>query len=217
MIIPIFQGEIAHPSIRGRVTALQQFMLGIGSFVAGWLSYGTYSINNTGAFRSESHLWASSVYTPFSAANETPLATTVPLGIQIFPAIILASLILMFPESPRWLMDHGHKEEGLKTLARLHAHGDVDDPLVKAEFAQIEEAIAFDHEHEAKSYAELFRTRFVQHAHQVFRHWELVTWSLTRSAHLQFFVPAPPNCMLRPSCLSDDGRLCKPLFTTTAV
>lgn len=54
MIIPIYQGEIAHPSIRGRVTALQQFMLGIGSFVAGWLSYGTYPIKNTGAFRSKS-------------------------------------------------------------------------------------------------------------------------------------------------------------------
>lgn len=54
MIIPIYQGEIAHPSIRGRVTALQQFMLGIGAFIAGWLSYGTYSIQNTGAFRSKS-------------------------------------------------------------------------------------------------------------------------------------------------------------------
>lgn len=54
MIIPIYQGEIAHPSIRGRVTALQQFMLGIGSFVAGWLSYGTYPIQNTGAFRGKS-------------------------------------------------------------------------------------------------------------------------------------------------------------------
>lgn len=54
MIIPVYQGEIAHPSIRGRVTALQQFMLGIGAFVAGWLSYGTYTIKNTGAFRSKS-------------------------------------------------------------------------------------------------------------------------------------------------------------------
>lgn len=35
MIIPVYQGEIAHPSIRGRVTALQQFMLGIGAFIAG--------------------------------------------------------------------------------------------------------------------------------------------------------------------------------------
>lgn len=56
MIIPIYQGEIAHPSIRGRVTALQQFMLGIGSFVAGWLGYGTYNIANSGAFRSKSFL-----------------------------------------------------------------------------------------------------------------------------------------------------------------
>ncbi|KAF3765891.1 general substrate transporter [Cryphonectria parasitica EP155] len=134
MIIPIYQSEIAHPSIRGRVTALQQFMLGIGSFVAGWLSYGTYLLNNTGAFR-------------------------IPLGIQIIPALILVSLILIFPESPRWLISHGRKDEGLQTLAKLHAHGNVDDPWVRAEFAQIEEAVAYDAEHEAKSYMELFKSR----------------------------------------------------------
>lgn len=75
--------------------------------------------------------------------------------------MILVALILIFPESPRWLIDHGHKEDGLRTLARLHAHGDVDDAWVKAEFAQIEEAISFDHDHEAKSYMELFRNRYV--------------------------------------------------------
>lgn len=34
MIIPLYQAEIAHPSIRGRITALQQFMLGIGACIA---------------------------------------------------------------------------------------------------------------------------------------------------------------------------------------
>lgn len=34
MIIPPYQAEIVHPSIRGRVTGLQQFMLGIGATVA---------------------------------------------------------------------------------------------------------------------------------------------------------------------------------------
>jgi hypothetical protein len=34
MIVPMYQAEIAHPSIRGRVTGLQQFMLGIGAAVA---------------------------------------------------------------------------------------------------------------------------------------------------------------------------------------
>lgn len=91
--------------------------------------------------------------------------TTVPLGIQILPAIVLATLILSFPESPRWLIDHGRPEEGLHTLARLHANGNVEDPWVKAEFAQIEEAITYDHEHEAKSYTELFTNRYVTSYH----------------------------------------------------
>lgn len=34
MIVPLYQAEIAHPSIRGRITSLQQFMLGIGALVA---------------------------------------------------------------------------------------------------------------------------------------------------------------------------------------
>lgn len=37
MIVPQFQAEIAHPSIRGTVTALQQFFLGIGALVSNWV------------------------------------------------------------------------------------------------------------------------------------------------------------------------------------
>jgi MFS family permease len=33
-LAPLYQAEIAHPSIRGRLTTLQQFMLGIGGAVA---------------------------------------------------------------------------------------------------------------------------------------------------------------------------------------
>lgn len=40
MIVPLYQAELAHPSIRGRVTALQQFMLGIGALAAAWISWG---------------------------------------------------------------------------------------------------------------------------------------------------------------------------------
>lgn len=35
MIIPPYQAEISHSSIRGRVTGLQQFLLAIGAAVAG--------------------------------------------------------------------------------------------------------------------------------------------------------------------------------------
>jgi MFS family permease len=82
MIIPLYQAELAHPSIRGAVTALQQFMLGIGALVATWASYGCY-IN-------------------FPATSDKQWRIS--LGVQIVPAVILAALIMFFPESPRSVM-----------------------------------------------------------------------------------------------------------------
>ncbi|KAJ5957571.1 hypothetical protein N7501_011850 [Penicillium viridicatum] len=137
MMIPLYQAEICHPSIRGRVTSLQQFMLGIGSLCAGWIGYGTY--------------------TNFSGTNNAQWQ--LPLGLQVAPAVFLGILITFFPESPRWLIDHNRSEEGLRTLAKLHAHGDENDAWVQAEFAQIQESISFEHENEAKSYMELFNNR----------------------------------------------------------
>ncbi|KAF2141364.1 uncharacterized protein K452DRAFT_272171 [Aplosporella prunicola CBS 121167] len=137
MIVPLYQAELAHPSIRGAVTSLQQFMLGIGSLAAAWISYGTY----IGFSDSDNRQWR------------------VSLGIQMVPAGLLALLILLFPESPRWLIDHGHAEKGLQTLAKLHAHGNVNDAWVRAEYEQIQEAITVEHEHEAKSYMELFTNK----------------------------------------------------------
>jgi len=112
-------------------------MLGIGSLVATWCTYGT----NRNIPATSSHQWR------------------IPLGIQIIPAGILGLLIMLFPESPRWLIDHGKHEEGLRTLAKLHAHGNTDDTWVQAEYDQIRDMIAFEHEHEAKSYTELFTNK----------------------------------------------------------
>ncbi|KAF5013377.1 hypothetical protein FDECE_624 [Fusarium decemcellulare] len=134
MIIPVYQAELCHPSIRGTVTALQQFMLGVGALAAAWISYGV----DIGIDDDQERQWRIS------------------LGIQNIPAGILALLILFFPESPRWLIDHGKTDKGLQTLAKLHAHGNVDDPWVQAEFAQIQESITAEHEASAKSYSELF-------------------------------------------------------------
>ena len=70
-------------------------MLGIGALCASWISYGTFY--------------------GFSSTNDAQWR--VPLGIQIVPALALAGLILLFPESPRWLIAHGKSEQGLRTLA----------------------------------------------------------------------------------------------------
>lgn len=107
-------------------------MLGIGAFMAGWITWGCFrNYTNSAQWR-------------------------LPLGIQNLPAVILAALILFFPESPRWLVDHDRADEGLRTLAKLHSNGNVDDEWVRAEFASIQETVSFEHAHEAKSYMELF-------------------------------------------------------------
>lgn len=137
MMVPLYQSELAHPSIRGRITALQQFMLGIGALVASWVGYGTF----IGFPATSSKQWR------------------IPLGIQIIPAFVLGALILLFPESPRWLIQHGKQEQGLATLAKLHAHGNESDPWVRAEYEQITEQISIEEEHAAKSYTELFTNR----------------------------------------------------------
>ena len=83
MIIPLYQAELAHPDIRGRVTALQQFMLGVGALVASWVSYATYT------------------YFPDSSSHQWRVS----LGIQVIPAGFLAMLIMFFPESPRYVRE----------------------------------------------------------------------------------------------------------------
>jgi len=42
-IVPQFQAEIAHASIRGIVTSLQQAMLGVGALAANWIGYGCFT------------------------------------------------------------------------------------------------------------------------------------------------------------------------------
>lgn len=81
MIIPLYQAELAHPSIRGRITALQQFMLGVGALVASWVSWATY------------------VHIKHSNAQ-----WQIPLGLQMVPAVFLGALIFLFPESPRYVL-----------------------------------------------------------------------------------------------------------------
>jgi MFS family permease len=40
LLVPLYQSEISLPRFRGRLTTLQQFFLGWGAFLAGWIAYG---------------------------------------------------------------------------------------------------------------------------------------------------------------------------------
>jgi hypothetical protein len=58
-------------------------------------------------------------------------------GIQFVPAVFLACGLPFLPRSPRWLAKMDRSDEAIKTLANIQAGGDVDDPLVVAEWEEI--------------------------------------------------------------------------------
>ena len=136
MIIPIYQAEISHRKIRGMVTCLQQLFNALGQIFATWIGYGCYSTWNG---TNNSREWR------------------IPLAIQIVPALFLGALVYTFPESPRWLCHKDRNEQGIRNLAKLHSHGDLQDPYVIAEFNLIQNQIAEEHAQKPKTYIDLFR------------------------------------------------------------
>jgi hypothetical protein len=58
-------------------------------------------------------------------------------GIQYVPCVMLMFGLPFLPESPRWLAKMDRTEEAIQTLARIQAGGDINDPLVVAEWEEI--------------------------------------------------------------------------------
>ncbi|KAI0760348.1 general substrate transporter [Fomes fomentarius] len=135
MLAPLYQAEIAHPSIRGRLTTLQQFMLGIGALIASFIGYGCYH-GLTGQAQ-----WR------------------IPLAIQLLPALPLAFFILLLPESPRYLAMKGRNEEALHVLARLHAHGDIHDSFVVSEHKEILAQVTIEQQETRDAWTQLFANK----------------------------------------------------------
>lgn len=101
MIIPIYQAELAHRKIRGRITSLQQLFNATGQVFATWI--GTYCLAvGLKSTVSLTHLHAGyGCYMVFSKSGNSR-EWRIPLAIQIIPAIFLGALIFLFPESPRY-------------------------------------------------------------------------------------------------------------------
>jgi MFS family permease len=80
-IIPLYQSEIAAPSIRGRLVSVQQWSITWGILIQYFIQFGCSYIDGVASFR-------------------------IPWALQVIPAVVLAIGMLFFPESPRWLIDH---------------------------------------------------------------------------------------------------------------
>jgi hypothetical protein len=80
----------------------------------------------------------------------SPIRWRLAFAIQaIFPFVLFCILPFM-PESPRYLLTKHKDQEALEIIAHVRADGDDSNPLVKTEFEEIKENVAFA---EQSSYA----------------------------------------------------------------
>lgn len=87
-------------------------------------------------------------------------AWRLPSLIQLVPALLCLAVLPFIPESPRWLMFHGHEAEALEVLALMSADGDINDPVVVTQYRQVYDTVAFEKVNKAsQSWLEPFRTR----------------------------------------------------------
>lgn len=105
--------EVAYPTHRGILVSFYLCTWSLGSLIAGWVTYGTFRMTDS------SWSWR------------------IPSVLQCFFSLIQVILSLFAPESPRWLIYQGRRQEAMDVLTKYHGYGDRDSRLVRFEMAEI--------------------------------------------------------------------------------
>ncbi len=101
---PLYIAEIAPARIRGRLVSLNQLAVVTGIFVVYFLNLGISSYGNLAWNISTGWRWM--------------------LGFGVIPGLLFFILLLMVPESPRWLQLKGRTTEALQILKKVHGEGE---------------------------------------------------------------------------------------------
>ncbi|RIK78995.1 MAG: arabinose-proton symporter [Planctomycetota bacterium] len=99
MICPVYIAEIAPADKRGRLGSLFQMGIVTGIFISLFVNAGVQAAGD--------------------AAWNTAYGWRWMLGSGLLPALGLLGLVVVAPESPRWLVQAGRREEAVPILARL--------------------------------------------------------------------------------------------------
>ncbi|KAF8250488.1 putative sugar transporter [Wilcoxina mikolae CBS 423.85] len=116
--VPMYQAETTKARSRGRMISIEGWFITIGITISYWITYGT------------------------SFSNDPTVQWRTPIILQCAFGAVTAMMLFGLPESPRFLMAKGRKEEALEALALLEGE-DQNSAAVQAQFKSIQAALDF--------------------------------------------------------------------------
>ncbi|MDO4571061.1 MAG: sugar porter family MFS transporter [Planctomycetia bacterium] len=117
VVVPLYIVEIAPGHVRGRLVAMNQLNIVLGILVS-------YISNYYVALAIDNHTvvwsWCESLAGLFaSGMSADAIKWRLMFGVEAFPAFLFFLLLFSIPESPRWLMRFGRRDEARKVLESI--------------------------------------------------------------------------------------------------
>ena len=91
----------------------------VGGLIAAGITYGSGRMTSTWAWR-------------------------MPSAFQALFAVLSIGILPFIPESPRWLVYKGRRQEALEVIALTHADGNFEDPVVLVQFKEIVDTLEWE-------------------------------------------------------------------------
>ena len=126
VVVPMYVAEVSPVAKRGALVSLNQLAITIGILIA----------------------YVADYFLLDSGSNAWRYMLAVP---AIFGLLFLFCLNILFPESPRWLLAKGRRDDAIIVLKKINGDRDIDKDL-----ADIESAIAADKQQQKASFKQLF-------------------------------------------------------------
>ncbi|KMQ42390.1 General substrate transporter [Trichophyton rubrum] len=131
-IVPVYQSEISPPHNRGQLACIE-FTGNICGYAASvWVDY-------------------------FCSYIQSDFSWRLPLFLQCVMGALLGFGSLIICESPRWLLDHDHDEEGMVVIANLYGKGDLHNDKARQEYREIKTNVLVTRQEGERTYTDMFK------------------------------------------------------------